>query len=204
VHDFNAGIAPNGLFWIVQVPDDAVVITGNTLTIHLQNISVVDQFQFPAAVAGLPGIPATVSFDITYTKSGKPRQVQPTSTDPLSPFTWAGEMSMATNSGTFSVRYQDGSFSATGSFSSSGNFGEMGTERNGSFVRDEMAATGPVLRPFEPVQTSSAEDQWNENAGPSENSRTFKGRVPVRSLLHGYSTSVARDSELISATLTRR
>jgi hypothetical protein len=44
-------------------------------------------------------------------------------------------MSDATNSGTFSVAYDDGSFSASGNFSSSGNFGEMGTERNGVFVR---------------------------------------------------------------------
>jgi hypothetical protein len=155
----------------------------NTLTIHLQNASVIDQFQFPAAVAGVPGIPATLSFDITYTKSGKPRQVQPTSADPLSPFTWEGEMWMATNSGTFSVRYQDGVFSATGSFSSSGNFGEMGTERNGSFVQNEMAAAGPGLRPFEAVQTSSPEDQWTDGAGSAENWPKFKGRVPVRSLI---------------------
>jgi hypothetical protein len=204
VHDFNAGIAPNGLFWIVQIPDDAVVVTDNTLTIHLKNVAVIDQLQFPAPVAGLPGIPATMSFDITYTKSGKPRQVQPTSADPLSPFTWAGEMWMATNAGTFSVRSQDGSFSAKGSFSSSGNFGEMGTERNGSFARDEMAAAGSVLSPVEPVQTSSTEDQWTDGAGPAENWPKLKGRVPVRSLIHGHSTWAARDSELISATLTRR
>jgi hypothetical protein len=46
-------------------------------------------------------------------------------------------MWMATNSGTFSMAYNDGSFSAHGSFTSSGNFGEMGTERNGSFVEHE-------------------------------------------------------------------
>ena len=44
---------------------------------------------------------------------------------------------MATNSGSFSMAYNDGSFSARGSFTSSGNFGEMGTERNGSFVEHE-------------------------------------------------------------------
>jgi hypothetical protein len=204
VHDFHAGIAPNGLIWIVQIPDDAVVITNNTLTIHLQNAAVIDQFQFPAAVAGLPGILATVSFDITYTKSGKPRQVQPTSADPRSPFGWAGDIWMATNAGTFSVRYQDGSFSATGSFSSSGLFGEMGTEENGSFAQDEMAAAGLELHPLEPVQTSSTEDQWTDGAGPAENWPKLKGRVPVKLLLHGHPTSVARESELISATLTRR
>jgi len=140
VHDFNPGITPNGVFWIVQVPDDAVKISpdGETLNIHLENVAVVDQGSFPA---GTGTTPATVSFDIAYTKSGGPRQVRPTSHDPLSPFTWAGEMWTATNSGTFSVKYNNSNFSAHGSFSSNflpaGNFGEMGTERNGLFVEGQ-------------------------------------------------------------------
>jgi len=134
VHDLNPGITPNGVFWIVQVPDDAVETSGDTLTVHLKNVSLMDQFFFPDG----PGkVPATVSFDITFTKSGRPRRVRPTSSDPLSPFNWAGTMWTATNSGTFSMAYNDGSFSAQGSFSSAGNFGEMGTERNGSFVEHE-------------------------------------------------------------------
>lgn len=142
VHDFNPGITPNGVFWIVEIPDDAVKISpdGETLTIHLENVPVVDQGSFPA---GTGTTPATVSFDITYTKSGAPRHVRPTSRDPLSPFNWTGEMWTATNSGTFSVAYNDKSFSAQGTFSSdflpAGNFGEMGTERNGSFVEREDA-----------------------------------------------------------------
>ena len=142
VHDFNPGITPNGVFWIVEVPDDAVKISpdGETLTIHLENVPVVDQGSFPA---GTGTTPATVSFDITYAKSGAPRHVRPISRDPLSPFNWAGKMWMATNSGTFSVAYNDKSFSAQGTFSSdflpAGNFGEMGTERNGSFVEREDA-----------------------------------------------------------------
>jgi hypothetical protein len=47
VHDLNPGITPNGVFWIVQVPDDAVEISGDTLTIHLKNVSLMDQFFFP-------------------------------------------------------------------------------------------------------------------------------------------------------------
>jgi hypothetical protein len=176
MHDFNPGITPNGVFWILQIPDSAVQITGKTLTIHLQNASVVDQFQFPG---GTGNIPATVSFDITYTKSGTPRHVRPTSADPLSPFTWAGEMWMATNVGTFSLSYNDNSFSATGSFSSSGNFGEMGTERNGSLAGQEMDMTGGS----EQNQTNSTDGQWNEVA-QAESSPKFKGRVPVKYFIH--------------------
>jgi hypothetical protein len=175
MHDFNPGITPNGVFWILQIPDSAVQITDKTLTIHLQNSSVVDQFQFPG---GTGNVPATVSFDITYTKSGMPRHVQPTSTDPLSPFTWAGEMWMATNAGTFSLSYNDNSFSATGSFSSSGGFGEMGKERNGSYVGQEMDTTSGL----EQNQTNT-DGQWNEVVEVG-NSSKFKGRVPLKYFIH--------------------
>lgn len=136
LHDFNPGITPNGVFWIVSVPGDAVEMKGDSLTITLTNVPSVDQLKFPS---GTGTAPVKVTFKATYTKIGRPRTVRPTTRDPLSPFNWAGEMWMAINSGTFSVNYTDGSFSAAGSFSSSGNFGEMGTERNGSFVEREDA-----------------------------------------------------------------
>jgi hypothetical protein len=105
-----------------------------------------------------------------------PRRVRPTSTDPLSPFAWAGEMWMATNSGTFSVAYNDGSFKAQGSFSSEGNFGEMGTERNGSFVRHEDED--------ESEQGKVAAAQVLTLPKQLVNSPKFKGKVPVESLVH--------------------
>ena len=115
------------------------MISGDTLTIHLENLALADEFAF----LGTSRVPSSLSFNITYTKSGKPRNVRPTSRDPLSAFHWAGEMWMATTSGTFSASHNDGSFSAQGSFSSSGQFGEMGTERNGVFVdSNDLEATG--------------------------------------------------------------
>ncbi len=185
MHDFNPGISSNGLFWLLQVPDNAVKVNGNTLVIALTNAAVVDQFQFPGGAGqnlGIAGVPATVSFNITYTKAGSPRHVRPTSGDPLSPFAWAGQMWTATNSGTFSLAYNDGSFSANGSFSSSGNFGEMGTERNGSFARDGLAA---LLLPLSwPNSTSLAGGQGTASATQPAVSPALKGRVPLRYLVH--------------------
>jgi hypothetical protein len=123
----------------VQIPDDTVQIAGDTLSINLNNVAVVDQLQFPG---GTGNVPAKLSFDITYTKSGQARNIVPTSSDPLSAFHWAGRMWAATNSGTLSVAYDDGSFSASGNFSSSGNFGEMGTERNGVFINNDDLGKG--------------------------------------------------------------
>jgi hypothetical protein len=176
----NPGITPNGVFWIVQVPDAAVEISGDSLTIHLKNVPIVDQFFFPG---GTGNVPATVSFDITYTKKqGTARRVQPTSKDPLSPFTWAGEMWMATNSGSFSMAYNDGSFSAEGTFSSSGSFGEMGTERNGSFVelendkeRNTDADSGGVASDqIHEGQTGAAVAPGNQTSGSENLALTLK------------------------------
>jgi len=165
---------------MVQVPDDAVTVTDDTVTITLTNVPVVDQFMFPGGAGnnlGIAGIPATVSFTVTYTKSGTPRHVTPTSADPLSPFNWAGKMWTATNSGNFTVAYGNGKFSAQGSFSSAGNFGEVGTERNGSFVRQEDRAEGEKVAAAAPVLASGS-------TTPAADSPKFKGKIPVAYLVH--------------------
>jgi len=146
---------------------------------------VVDAFSFPPPLPPAPEngispvtlIPARVSFDITYTKSGVPRQIRPESRDPLSPLNWGGEMWDATNSGTFSLAYKDGSFSASGNFSSQGNFGEMGTEHNGVFVdRDELNASnaGPA------ASATARVNQTSQATKPAGKTVLLKGHVPVK------------------------
>jgi hypothetical protein len=72
---------------------------------------------------------------MSYTKSGAPRHVQPTSTDPTSPFDWAGEMWAATGTVSFTAAYTDGSFAVHGSGRPApSDFGEIGTVSNGDFV----------------------------------------------------------------------
>jgi hypothetical protein len=197
VHDFNPWTLPNGLFWIVKVPDSAVQISpdGNTLTIHLENVPVVDAVTFP------PPVPASnapdevnispyqlnrarTSFDITYTKTpGTARRIRPSTDDPLSPLNWAGKMWNATNSGSFSVVYDDGTFSASGTFGSSGNFGEMGMERNGFFVHheeqddNEDVEAGEQSLSLQPANTSQSAATANTNKPVKF--ALLKGRVPV-------------------------
>jgi hypothetical protein len=194
---------PNGLFWIVKVPDSAVQISpdGNTLTIHLENVPVVDAFKLPPPVPGnfaldetnispYPLIRARTSFEITYTKTPHTaRRIRPATDDPLSPLNWAGKMWDATNSGSFSVAYDDGTFSASGTFSSgsgpSQNFGEMGTERNGFFVHHEEqddedveAGEGPLSLPGQPANMSQSAAMANANK-PMKFA-LLKGRVHVK------------------------
>jgi hypothetical protein len=178
---------------VVKVPDSAVQITEDTLTVHLEDVPTVDAFTFPPPLAPAPEngispvtlIPAKVSFDVTYTKAGMPRLIHPVSHDPLSPVNWAGKMWMATNSGTFSLTYKDGTFSASGTFDSGTNFGEMGTERNGLFATREVeddnhdgeeGASSSSL-PLTPTQTTQLAASGAKQAVKLV---LLKGRVPVK------------------------
>jgi hypothetical protein len=128
LHDFNGGIRQSGIFWIVQVADDALKIEGLTAKLHVENASVIDDFQFLSP----GGVPATVSFDMTWTASGPVMHFQPQSSDSTDPANFAAEFRLATATGTFSG--SESGFSFTGTGSSEGVFAEMGTERNGFFL----------------------------------------------------------------------
>jgi hypothetical protein len=191
---------PNGLFWIVKVPDSAVQIgpDGNTLAIHLENVPVVDAFTFPPPVPNniAPDevdispyqlIRARASFDISYTKTkDTERRIRPATDDSLSPLNWAGKMWDATNSGSFSLAYDDGTFSASGTFDSSGNFGEMGTERNGFFVHHDQEDDNNDVEAEEralslpPQPTLMSQLAATAIVKNPVKSVLLKGRVPVK------------------------
>ena len=164
--------------------------TGDTLTISLTNVAVVDQISFPGNIfLGSTGSPAKLSLNMIFEKSGRPRHVRPTSKDPLSPFTWTGEMSDATYTGTFSVAYNDHTFSAKGSFGSTQIFAEMGTERNGSFVRhedqeDEDQQDGQKAAAAASLPNSVTVGQLSASATLPANSPKWRGKVPVEYLVH--------------------
>jgi hypothetical protein len=188
LHDFSPYLLPNGLFWTVKVPNNALTINADgSITLHLVDVPVDDAFTFPPPQQAVPGIspiqliPAKLSLDITYLKGGNPRHVRPTSHDPLSPLNWAGMMWDSTNSGTFSLSYDDGSFSASGSFASNGNFGEMGFERNGVFVRDEGEDSNESAEKATPLAVAPILSQHAvvNSAAKTQRMVLLKGRVPV-------------------------
>jgi hypothetical protein len=191
VHDFTGGIGPNGIFWIVKVPDDDVKTTEEgAVTISLTNAAIVDQTALPGSLfIGSSGSPATLSLNMTFRKNGPPRIVRPTSASPISPHSWAGEVSDATYMGTFSVAYMDGKFSAHGDFGSTASeqvFAEMGTERNGSFVRreDENEQGAAARQVPGQAAASVAAGQLGASATLPANSPRWRGKVPVEYLVH--------------------
>jgi hypothetical protein len=134
LHDYNAGIAPNGLFWTVRVPDDTFFSDGDVARLTIDGLEVVDSFQIFSGTE----VPATVSYDITWRAFGGIRHLRPVNDDPTDPRAFAGEFRLAVSTGSFSgssITMPDGApFSFEGDASSEPLWGEMGTERNGAFL----------------------------------------------------------------------
>jgi hypothetical protein len=79
IHDYNPGIAPNGLFWIISAPSDVVQfdLDAATASLRMRNVPVMDFHDLANALTGGKGFPsmmippiapvsATVSFDIEW------------------------------------------------------------------------------------------------------------------------------------------
>ena len=122
---------------MVRLPDDDVKFTDHQVTINVSELPLVDRFQF----LGPGNVPVHLSFQITYSrKQGLPRIIFPQTKDPLSQFNWAGTVWDATATGSFSFRYDDGTYSAQGNTDSAlpthqlEQYGTMGLERNGFFA----------------------------------------------------------------------
>ena len=103
-----------------------------TATLHLEDVSIIDSFQF----LGENSVPATVSFDITWTGSGPRHHFKSGSNDPTDPTNFNGKFRFGVATGTFSGSNSDGfSFTSDPGASSQGIFAEIGIERNGSYVK---------------------------------------------------------------------
>ncbi len=131
MHDVNGGVRPSGLFWIVQVPDSALTLQGTTAKVHVVGATTIDNLFF-----GGPGmIPASASFDVTWTAFGDVHHFRPLSEDPTDPTNFAGQFRFANATASFSVMEAGFAFQSSDA-SSAGLFAEMGTERNGFFLQE--------------------------------------------------------------------
>ncbi|HXM95407.1 MAG TPA: hypothetical protein VOA64_14330 [Candidatus Dormibacteraeota bacterium] len=70
IHDFHPPIAPSGLYWVVPVPKETLNISpdGNTITLEMKNVSVVDQPRWPALNSITT--PAQMTFKMVWKSTG--------------------------------------------------------------------------------------------------------------------------------------
>jgi hypothetical protein len=136
VHDFNGGIRPSGLFWTVDLPDDAFRFTSNGrhALLKAKDVPVVDSFTF-LPIPPVNVIPATVSFKVRWEATGPLMELgSGTAAEPTDRAAFLGRFREARATGSFSGRELGFSFKSDPGASSDRGFAELGRERNGAFL----------------------------------------------------------------------
>ncbi len=131
MHDFNGGILPSGLFWVVELPDDAFKVSdnGRQATLEAEDVCVLDSFQFGGPVT----VPASVSFKIRWEATGRRERHGSGSDVPATePAAFLGRFADARPAGTFSG--SEVGFSFKGRADTDRGFAQLGPERNGTFL----------------------------------------------------------------------
>jgi hypothetical protein len=132
VHDLNAGILPNGLFWTAQIPSHAFNVSsdGQVARLALRTQPLVDNFVFggPLAIAAQVNIALRWQAISAPIERGKGAAVEPTS-----PAAFAGHFAQARCTGKVSG-FETGFSFKTGELTADDFFAELCTERNGVFL----------------------------------------------------------------------
>ena len=68
IHDFNPGLAPNGLFWTIRIPNENVEVDldNATASMRLSKAEIRDFFSLSNFFSGGNSIPADASFNIHW------------------------------------------------------------------------------------------------------------------------------------------
>jgi hypothetical protein len=68
IHDYNPGIAPNGVFWTIPISDDAIDVNPGKgrARIAARDLEIPDYGDFVNSLLPGPSEPAVVSFDVRW------------------------------------------------------------------------------------------------------------------------------------------
>ncbi len=129
IHDFNPGITPSGLFWVIRVPDTTVEVELDEAeaSMDVSKLDVEDFHDIVNAVHEGPSIPASVSYHIRWRNVIRRVQVQ----DPTVGFD--GDFIEDTATIEWSAEEQGFRFVSDPADTSTTLFAEIGSERNGVF-----------------------------------------------------------------------
>jgi hypothetical protein len=132
VHDLSPGTLPNGLFWTMELPQDAFDVhrDDRVARLRLRALPLVDTFVFGGSLA----IAAQVDIDVRWRATSDPiTRGKGADVDPTSPAAFIGHFAEASCSGRVSGVETGFSFK-TGEITADAFFAEMGLERNGVFL----------------------------------------------------------------------
>ena len=126
VHDFNPGIAENGVFWTAAIDRGSVRVNlGNgSASLHVADLDVEDYGNVVNALQDGPSVEASVSFDVTWSSVEERVKIRNPDND------FGGEF--IHNTATLTWSANEAGFTFTSNPLDS-DFAEIGHERNGAF-----------------------------------------------------------------------
>ena len=133
MHDYNGGIPPSGLFWTVELPQEAFSVSRRQkrARLHLRDFPLIDTFTF----LGPSDTPAILSMTIEWDALEDPVGLgSGTRVPPTDPAAFLGSFAKARSTAHFSGRQLGFSFRSDPGTSTDAGYAEIGTERNGVFL----------------------------------------------------------------------
>ena len=129
IHDFDPGLAPNGVFWTVPVAPNSVSVHSGEgeAAVDVNNLSLYDFFSLPNFFTGGSSAPAVVSYHLRW--SGVTNRIK--TRDVVNGF--AGEFGENNATVEWSAQTDHFQFVSDPENTSTSYFSELGHERNGVF-----------------------------------------------------------------------
>jgi hypothetical protein len=121
------------LFWVVELPEDAIRISnhGRRASVQADDVCVLDSFQFGGPV----NVPASVTYKVEWEANGPSvRRGKGKAVPADDQAAFLGDFAPALAKGTFSGRELAFSFKSDPGASSARGYALLGTERNGVFL----------------------------------------------------------------------
>jgi hypothetical protein len=134
VHDYSPGIPPSGLFWTIEIPRGAFSVDRRArhASLRLRDFPLVQQFTF----LGPHDAPAVLDIAVEWDALDAPIAVRSgAAVPPTDPAAFLGTFASARATGRFSGRQAGFRFTSTPGASTDTTYAEIGTERNGVFLR---------------------------------------------------------------------
>jgi hypothetical protein len=132
LHDYNGGVLPSGLFWVIQLRRDDLWVDADArrATLRVRDRAVLDSFQF----GGTNSVPAMVSVHVTWQATGSAELRGEGTTVPTDDeAAFLGRLARARSTGSFEGSQLGFSFRSDSATTDRG-YAQVGRERNGRFL----------------------------------------------------------------------
>jgi len=132
-HDYNPGIASNGVFWTTALPSQTggVDPAAGTGSMAMADMPIGDYSNIPMGGVNGPHVPAKVSYNITWSPGANPKRLH--AHDTTNGF--GGDFTQGTATGSWSASEEGFTFTSTPGETPTTDISYVGTEQNGRYFK---------------------------------------------------------------------